>query len=224
MTGVQTCALPIFTIMEKLDEAKTQLVQLEKLGIDLNEVTKKLQKEGVSAFAKSFETLKAGIKEKQDILLAGKRSLIVSLGGYEEAIDKAIFAIKTEEIMRRIWDHDYTIWNPDPAEITNRLGWLHSPDVMMETLPEVYSFVDEIRCEGFTHALLLGMGGSSLAPEVFRDIFGVKEGYIDLSVLDTTDPGAVLGQTKLLNPEKTLYIVSTKSGGTVETISLMKYF
>ena len=212
------------TIMEKQDEAKTQLVQLEKLGIDLNEVTKKLQKEGVSAFAKSFETLKAGIKEKQDILLAGKRSLIVSLGGYEEAIDKAIFAIKTEEIMRRIWDHDYTIWNPDPAEITNRLGWLHSPDVMMETLPEVYSFVDEIRCEGFTHALLLGMGGSSLAPEVFRDIFGVKEGYIDLSVLDTTDPGAVLGQTKLLNPEKTLYIVSTKSGGTVETISLMKYF
>jgi glucose-6-phosphate isomerase len=95
---------------------------------------------------------------------------------------------------------------------------------MMDNIPEITSFVDEIREAGYTHALLLGMGGSSLGPEMFRHIFGVKAGYLDLAVLDSTDPGAVSGYAENLDPANTLFIVSTKSGGTVETFSFMKYF
>src|SRR5690606_11460491 len=99
-----------------------------------------------------------------------------------------------------------------------------SPSATKNSLEEINDFVDKVRKDGFTNALLLGMGGSSLAPEVFRLTFGVKEGYLDLSVLDSTDPGAVKHFADTLDPEKTLYIVSTKSGGTVETFSFMKFF
>jgi glucose-6-phosphate isomerase len=95
---------------------------------------------------------------------------------------------------------------------------------MIKVIPEINSFVDEVRKDGFTKALLLGMGGSSLAPEVFRFTFGVKKGYLDLAVLDSTDPGAVLAHERRLDLAKTLFIVSTKSGGTVETFSFFKYF
>ncbi len=91
-------------------------------------------------------------------------------------------------------------------------------------LSDIKNFVEEVRKAGYTNALLMGMGGSSLAPEVFRLTFGVKEGYLDLNVLDSTHPEVVMNYTKKLNPAKTLYIVSTKSGGTVETFSFMKYF
>ena len=91
-------------------------------------------------------------------------------------------------------------------------------------LPGIQSLVNELRHEGYSHALLMGMGGSSLAPEVFRFTFGVKEGYLDLAVLDSTDPGAVSSFSENLDPLKTLYIASTKSGGTVETLSFLKYF
>ncbi|MCW8817487.1 MAG: hypothetical protein OQK52_06415, partial [Ignavibacteriaceae bacterium] len=89
---------------------------------------------------------------------------------------------------------------------------------------EINSFVEEIRNEEFTQALLMGMGGSSLAPEVFRLTFGVKKGFLDLHVINSTHPEVVLEYEKQLDPSKTLYIVSTKSGGTVETMSFMKYF
>ncbi|MEK7726969.1 MAG: hypothetical protein AAB354_01085, partial [candidate division KSB1 bacterium] len=106
----------------------------------------------------------------------------------------------------------------------NRLGWLDSPEVMQAALPEINALVEEVRAVGYTHALLLGMGGSSLAPEVFRFTFGVQPGYLDLAVLDSTHPEAVLHHAARLDFNKTLFIVSTKSGGTVETFSFFKYF
>ncbi len=147
-----------------------------------------------------------------------------SLHGYQTQVDAALAELRDQNILSRIWAHDHTVWKPEPTEITNRLGWLHSPEVMMENIPEISAFVDSVRTEGLTHALLLGMGGSSLAPEVFRFTFGVKKGYLDLMVLDSTDPGAVLAHERRLDLVKTLFIVSTKSGGTVETFSFFKYF
>jgi len=150
--------------------------------------------------------------------------LKLKLGKYSEAIDETTSKIKSEKIVERIWQKDYTIWKDDPTEISNRLGWLDCVDVTRRSFEEINSFVDEVRAEGFTHALLMGMGGSSLTPEVFRLIFGVKEGYLNLAVLDSTHPEAVKEFSNKLDTEKTLFIVSTKSGGTVETISFMKYF
>ncbi len=146
------------------------------------------------------------------------------LGKYADLVDETISKIKSEKIVERIWQKDYTIWKDDPTEISNRLGWLDCVDVTRRSFKEINSFVDEVRAEGFTHALLMGMGGSSLTPEVFRLTFGVKEGYLDLAVLDSTHPEAVKEFSNKLDAEKTLFIVSTKSGGTVETISFMKYF
>jgi len=147
-----------------------------------------------------------------------------SLGKYQAIVDNALLQIKENNIIKRIWEHDHTVWKDDPAEIGNRLGWLHSPEVITGAVAEITAFVDVVRSVGYTHALLLGMGGSSLVSEVFRFTFGVKDGYLDLAVLDSTDPGAVIEKAKKSEPAKTLYIISTKSGGTVETLSFMKYF
>lgn len=148
----------------------------------------------------------------------------VSLSKYKDLVDTAITGLKKNRIMTRIWRKDHTVWKQDPKEIANRLGWLHSPKDMVRNLGEINELVNEVRADGYTHALLLGMGGSSLAPEVFRKTFGVKEGYLDLKVLDSTDPGAVLAYAERFDAHNTLFIVSTKSGGTVETFSFMKYF
>ncbi|MFU8795570.1 MAG: hypothetical protein ACNA7Z_09375, partial [Dethiobacteria bacterium] len=142
----------------------------------------------------------------------------------EELIHEEIKKLEKERVVERIQQHDHTLWKDDPEEIGNRLGWLNSHEKMIGALGEIHDLTKEIRQAGYTDALLLGMGGSSMAPEVYRKIFGVKPGYLELNILDSTDPGAILGKEKKLDFSKTLFIVSTKSGGTVETFSLMKYF
>ena len=212
------------TLTEGQREAKHLLNRLEDLGIDLKSITQKLQEEGLQAFAESFKTLMASIGHKQDLLRAEYKDYTASLGLAQSTVDGALMEIRDQKIITRIWRHDHTVWKPDPTEIIDRLGWLHISEKMVEMLPGIQSLVDELRHEGYSHALLMGMGGSSLAPEVFRFTFGVREGYLDLAVLDSTDPGAVSSFSEKLDPLKTLYIASTKSGGTVETVSFLKYF
>ncbi len=141
-----------------------------------------------------------------------------------EAITQTLSKLSEEKIVERIWNKDYTVWDDNPEEISNRLGWLDSVETTSKSISEIKEFVQSVISDGFTHALLMGMGGSSLAPEVFRLTFGVKEGHLDLAVIDSTHPEAVKEFSDTLEFEKTLFIVSTKSGGTVETISFMKYF
>ncbi|MEW5909927.1 MAG: glucose-6-phosphate isomerase [Thermodesulfobacteriota bacterium] len=152
------------------------------------------------------------------------RSYKSSLGPFENRVNTMIFEMNQNRIQERIWAHDHSVWKENPSEITNRLGWLHSPKRMERSSAEIKAFAESIRREGFQRVLLLGMGGSSLAPEVFRLIFGVKDGYPDLSVIDTTHPDTIADWTRRIQNEKTLFVVSTKSGTTVETLSLMNYF
>jgi glucose-6-phosphate isomerase len=117
------------------------------------------------------------------------------------------------------------VWKEDPTEIGNRLGWLNSAETMLEQRSRLQDLVDSVRGDGITDVLLLGMGGSSLAPEVFSNVFGGQiDGMPRMAVLDSTDPGAVLAQAERLDPARTLFIVATKSGGTAETLSFFKYF
>jgi transaldolase/glucose-6-phosphate isomerase len=164
------------------------------------------------------------IAEKRKQLLAGWQHRSASLGTYQAAVEAALAEMAENRVVHRIWAHDHTVWKPEPTEITNRLGWLHTAEVMGENLYRLEELVEATRDDGYTHALLLGMGGSSLAPGVFRKTFGVKEGYLDLAVLDSTDPGAVLAHAERLNLAHTLFIVATKSGTTVETLSFFKFF
>jgi glucose-6-phosphate isomerase len=148
----------------------------------------------------------------------------MSLGPYRVAVEDALKKIENNKIIKRIWDMDHTVWKMEPKEITNRLGWLRSPMNMRQRVTELNTFTDEVRSERYTHALLLGMGGSSLAPDVLRRTFGVQDGYLDLAVLDSTDPAAVAALAEAVNPEKRLFIVSSKSGTTAEVLSFFKYF
>ncbi|MBL1211797.1 MAG: glucose-6-phosphate isomerase [Ignavibacteriae bacterium] len=141
-----------------------------------------------------------------------------------KSLNETITRIDNNNFIERIWNRDHTVWNDDPTEISNRLGWLDCPEESKKSIDEIIEFTYSILKAGFKKALLLGMGGSSLAPEVFRLTFGTKPGYLELGVLDSTHPDAVLEYANKFKPEETLYIISTKSGGTIETISLMKYF
>ena len=120
------------------------------------------------------------------------KNIKISLGNYKEEIEKVFSKFEDENVSQRIYDKDFTLWSDKPTEITNRLDWLISPQETLDHLDKIDSFEKEIKSAKFTHALLLGMGGSSLAPEVFRLSFGVKKGFLDLEVLDSTNPGAVL--------------------------------
>ena len=151
-------------------------------------------------------------------------SALRALANFGAQVQQAAERLSAERVYERILARDHTVWRPDPTEIANRLGWLDSPRVMRDEIDPIRQFIDTVRADGYTHALLLGMGGSSLAPEVFRAVFGVADGFLDLSVLDSTQPDTVLAKARALDPARTLFLPATKSGGTVETLSLLKYF
>ena len=137
-----------------------------------------------------------------------------------------MFRLDLKKITYQLQAKDTTLWSENPdvqTKIRNRLGWLDCVDLMGTFLPEIEDFVASIRSD-FDRIILLGMGGSSLAPEVFATIFGIVPGYPDLTVVDTTDPVAILKIDREFDLAKTLFIVSTKSGSTIETLSLFQYF
>lgn len=152
------------------------------------------------------------------------RSMTICTTNCRAAADEALGALRRNRVVERMLLKDYTLWKPEPKGIADRLGWLNSPLEMRLQLAGIEEFVNAVRADGYDFALLMGMGGSSLAPEVFRKVFGRKAGFLDLAVIDSTDPGAVLDVAEGLDLRRTLFIVSTKSGGTVETLSFLKYF
>ena len=145
-----------------------------------------------------------------------------------EILRQAIDGLVRQRIPQRLRERDHTIWHPDPREITDRLGWLDAGDFLRPHLSELDAFVSEICDEGYRDVVLLGMGGSSLGPEVLRRSFlgsdSVPGEHPRLTLLDSTVPGQVASVTSSIDPEHTLFIVSSKSGGTIETLSFYRYF
>ena len=146
----------------------------------------------------------------------------------DEAVARRLEALEADRYAERLWEADASLWKPEDeahqAIIGNALGWLSVFEGVREQIEGLTEFVDELRAEGYRSAVLLGMGGSSLAPEVLREVLGVREGYLDLHVLDSTDPAAVLAVEAAVDLETTLFVVSSKSGGTTETASFHAYF
>ncbi|NIQ38466.1 MAG: bifunctional transaldolase/phosoglucose isomerase [Proteobacteria bacterium] len=222
---------PKLTLSENLEEATKRLVALKDLGIDLDAITHRLKDEGVDAFAKPFNSLMESLTRKRECILAGEVSKqIFSLGRYADAVETRLRSWASTNLARRILRRDGTVWVPDPEvaartpDLTDRLGWLTIPEVMHEDLDTLTSFADEIRDQGFTQVVLLGMGGSSLAPEVFMETFGNSPGYPPLTVLDSTHPESVQRVAEAVDLANTLFLVSSKSGGTLETLSFFKFF
>ncbi len=153
-----------------------------------------------------------------------EHNIELRLGDYQTLINDSLADLADDRIIERIWQRDYTVWNESPVEVSNRLGWLSVHDQMRDHIWQIEALYQAVQTEGYTHALLLGMGGSSLAPELFSNVFAGQVTGLRLEVLDSTDPAAVAEKTISFEPQDSLYIVSTKSGGTVETLSFFKYF
>ena len=207
-------------------EAQKAIREVAQLGIDLNAVADDLQIEGLKAFADSYSKLLSTLEQKQKSLMLGVPELrVVNLGKYQSAVNARLADWEKNNFMKRIWAKDPTLWFSEPTpEITNRLGWLFLPETMHEQLASIVTFAEEIKAEGMTHIVLLGMGGSSLAPEVFQKTFGNGKDYPELIVLDSTHPNAIKNIEKQIDLNKTLFVVSSKSGTTLDTMSLFKYF
>ena len=202
------------------------LQALADAGIDMGDVTKTLLDDGIAKFVEPFDKLIAGVESSKEAAITGRPARIDSSipdeleGPLAERVKTAV----EENVARRVWRKDETLWGGPGPEIGDRLGWLTISETMLEHVDDLTAFVDEVKADGFTHAALLGMGGSSLGPEVIRRSFGSVDGGLELHVLDSTDPGAVRAVEEAVDLDKTLFVVSSKSGGTVETLSHMRYF
>lgn len=155
----------------------------------------------------------------------GDSGLQMTLGGYGEAVEARLRRWAAEDFGRRLWARDHALWTPEPVpELTDRMGWLDLPASMLPEIETLERFAGEVQSEGTEQVFVLGMGGSSLAPEVFARTFGSRPGFPELHVLDTTHPDAVAASSHGLDPAKALFLVSSKSGGTIETLSLFRFF
>jgi transaldolase/glucose-6-phosphate isomerase len=218
--------IPAATVKENLEEADAQLAKLKSLGIDLDNVAEKLQQDGVAAFAASFDQLVAALeKKRQSMMGVEPPRLELHLGKLQGRVQRRLKGWQGQQFSSRLWQKDYTLWSSTLVpEITDRLGWLELPRSMEQQVNELRAFADKAKADGIRHVVLLGMGGSSLAPEVFQQTFGNAPGYPELRVLDSTHPAAVKAVEAQIDLAHTLFLVSSKSGTTTETNSFFYYF
>jgi transaldolase/glucose-6-phosphate isomerase len=223
------------TLMRDLDQAQEDINQLEAAGISMAVMTQELEDEGVKAFADAFTQLLATIDER-------RKSAASSLGPLADSVSQRIAQLEADSVPARLWMPDPSLWAParDKAgqhEVTIRMGWLDSTDKARKKLSEYESFAKEIQKAGIDRVLVLGMGGSSLTAEVFSLLFdhGLQTAdressavnrplSLKVGILDSTDPAQVAEAAQDFPPDKSLYIVASKSGGTAEVMAAFDYF
>jgi transaldolase/glucose-6-phosphate isomerase len=209
------------------EDPTASLKALADAGVDMKQVTDELLDDGVKQFEDAINRLLAGIHERRAAVITGAPPTIRARMPEElqsataERVKKAL----SERVAERIWRRDPSLWGgPGVPEIENRLGWLTVSEPMLEQASDLHEFAASVRADGLTHAVLLGMGGSSLGPEVIRLSFGEVPDGLSLTVLDSTHPDVVLSVADSVPIDRTLFIVSSKSGGTIETLSHYRYF
>ena len=214
------------TVEANLDEAHDVINALAKAQISLFDVTQKLQLDGVKSFSDSYNAMLAAISAKQHKLAGGTERVEIGLGKSEADPAAALEKLAQEDFLGKLWAHDPAPWSADPhhAEIIRHaLGWLDFPRTVFEDADELAAFAAQ-QAKHFTHVVVLGMGGSSLAPDVLRETFGKVAGYPQLHVRDSSDPEQVRTLEAALDLAHTLFIVSSKSGTTTEPEAFFRYF
>lgn len=215
---------PRASLEENLEEAHDRMDLLEQTGISMKEVTDKLLGEGVKLFADAFDKLLSAVERKRQGLLASTldRQVFKLPVELETKVKATLEEWRQDGKVRRLWAGDKTLWTDDDE---NRwLGWLGITDDQLAHLHHLTGIAEQIKNGDFTHALLLGMGGSSLCPEVIKMTFGKIEGFPEFHVLDSTDPAQIKAFEKKVNIAKTIFIVSSKSGSTLEPNIYKQYF
>jgi transaldolase/glucose-6-phosphate isomerase len=216
------------SLLENTAGAEQVMRDLAAVGIDIDRVTYDLEVDGVKLFADSITKLLEEIAHKKQQLKAGSVGAHeAQLGAIDGAVTTRLAQLEQQAVVRRIAEKDAGLWKANGSvekEIRDRLGWLQVADRMEERVPELDGLRKELIGEGFTDVVLMGMGGSSLAPEVFRQTFGAPKGALDVHVLDTTDPAAISALEQSIDLKKSVFIVASKSGTTLETLSHYQYF
>lgn len=212
------------TLDKNVDEAKKIIAEVGRLNLNLKEVTDKLLKDGVVAFADAFDQLLGSVAAKQ-IALQGDKVVHMEASlpaDYDAAVKEEMDVWRKNGNVRKIWEYQSSVWT---GQDENKwLGWLDIVDQQIADLAKLEEFQKEVKARGFTDILLLGMGGSSLGPQVLGDVFGHHAGFPKLHVLDSTDPQQLRTFQNNITIEKTLFIVSSKSGSTLEPNILKAYF
>ena len=216
------------TIGEKLVEARQLFAQLMTFDINIEFVTQQLENEGIQKFKESYNKLIENLDKKRLALLGERHSTqLISWGNLKKESDPAFASLDEKQAGRRLFAKDPYLWKNDPIQveaIQNGLGWLTLPESFAHKTEELISFTEELKNERYEYAVLLGMGGSSLCAEVARKTWATRNGYLKLIVLDNTDPAAIHQVEEQINLEKTLFIVASKSGTTLESLCFFRYF
>ena len=208
-----------------VEDARGLLAKLQKQGISLRDVTGQLVLEGVEKFAASFDQLFAAIAQRRSTLIAGQSSTMVVNPGsppMTAAIKTEMEAWRKDGRIRRLWAGDKALWSG--ADETEWTGWLGIVDHELAAIEPLRRFAAEVKQHGYSDLVLLGMGGSSLGPEVLATVFGRQPGWPRFHMLDSTDPAQIATVERQVNMSSTLFIVSSKSGSTLEPNILMAYF
>ncbi|MGH9513537.1 MAG: bifunctional transaldolase/phosoglucose isomerase [Terriglobales bacterium] len=215
---------PRASLTENLDAAKNTMQTVAKLNISMDEITDKLTEDGVRQFEDAFDKLLAAVEKSSKSEVSPK----ISQETYKlpDPLSKSVKANlddwRASGKVRRLWQRDASLWTG--TDESNWLGWLGIVEDQIGQKAALQSLADDIKREGFTDILLLGMGGSSLCPEVLDKTFGRISGFPQLHVLDSTDPAQIKAFEEKINLAKTLFVVSSKSGTTLEPNIFKQYF
>jgi transaldolase/glucose-6-phosphate isomerase len=213
---------PRDSLEENVEEAKHVLAELDKSGISLDAITEELVKDGVKLFADAADRLYGAVAHKRATVLGaaiGAQKLSLS-PGLEKAVEKSTEEWRASAKIRKLWHKDKSVWTGDDEN--KWLGWLDS--AAKANIADYEDYAQRVKGQNFSDAVVLGMGGSSLGPEVLAETFPKKSGFPKLHVLDSTDPAQVRAMEKAVDLKKTVFIVSSKSGGTTEPNVMKDYF
>jgi transaldolase/glucose-6-phosphate isomerase len=215
---------PRASLEHGLEEAIDTMQSLEKAGISMREVTDKLLQDAVRLFEEAFDKLLSAVEKKREALLGAAldRQTYQLPGEIAAAVKTSLEEWRANGKVRRLWARDASLWTG--ADEADWMGWLGVADDQLAQADHLRSIAAEAKSGGYSHALLLGMGGSSLCPEMLKMTFGKIDGYPELHVLDSTDPAQVRAFEGKVDLAKTLFIVSSKSGGTLEPNIFKQYF
>jgi transaldolase / glucose-6-phosphate isomerase len=215
---------PRQSLTEDLDSARKTMADLAGVGIVMKDVTDKLTADGVKLFADAFDELLAAVEKNTKRSSTPKTNpQTASLpADLDAAVKKNLNDWRASGRVRRLWQHDASLWTGEDE--ANWLGWLDVTGEQLANAAKLKEFADEVKSAGFSDILLLGMGGSSLCPEVLALTFGQTPGFPRLHILDSTDPAQIRTVEKKLDLAKTLFIVSSKSGSTLEPNIYKQYF
>lgn len=213
-------------IEQDIEGARATLAELERQGISLTEVTDDLVKDGVRQFAAAFDELFGAIARRRRTLLEKNdlASLEFRPGSPEmkNAFDKEMEAWRRDGRIRRLWAGDKSLWSATDED--RWVGWLPIIEQELADVERLRDFAKEVKQRGLSDVVLLGMGGSSLGPEVLGETFGRQSGWPRFHMLDSTDPAQIKAIERAVDLGNTLFIVSSKSGGTLEPNIFMEYF